>query len=178
MPPGADAVTRPSEPLETTPYDRDWGLGRRPAVGVSRNAAELYCQWLSANTGHAFRLPDEREWVLACGPSPSDLEAHAWVDSNSDGMTQPVGTRAPNAYGVHDMLGNLWEYCRNGYSEEEPGRAVLRGGAWDTPGAEVGPAARIGFERLWVLADPQVPPGVWWVPDGQHLGFRILREGP
>lgn len=176
-PPGADAVTKPSKPLDTSPYDRDWGKGTRPAVGMSWNAAKKYCQWLSINTGRTYRLPTEDEWLLACGREiPRPLADHAWFADNSQGMTHPVGEKLPNAHGVYDMLGNLWEYCSNPYSDDEPERAVLRGGAWNTPAADVSPHSRLKFNRLWVMLDPNMPPGVWWVPDGEHLGFRVLCE--
>lgn len=193
VPPDADAVSKPSKPLDWTPYDRDWGAGRRPAVGMSWSAAQKYCQWLSQNTGVAYRLPTEEEWALACGtgfpegrePARGDaaawaeaLDEVAWFATNSDDKTQPVGGKAPNQHGLHDMLGNLWEYCREPFSAEETDRAVLRGGAWKTPAGEIAPSARLGFDFDWTLRDPNYPPGVWWIPDGDHLGLRVLREGP
>jgi hypothetical protein len=74
------------------------------------------------------------------------------------------------------MLGNLWEYCMGPFAPDQPGRAVLRGGSWETPEAGITPQSRLGFDDDWVLADPNVPAGVWWVPDGNHLGFRVLCE--
>jgi formylglycine-generating enzyme required for sulfatase activity len=164
---GVDAVARPSRPLDTHPFDRRWGIGRRPAVGMSAQAAQSYCAWLGARVGGVWRLPNEAEWEEACGPAPAELHAQAWTAANSGGRTQEVGKRLPNALGVHDALGNLWEYCGDG--------AVLRGGSWrDSPGS-VGPASRLAFDEDWVLRDPNFPPGVWWVPDGDHLGFRVVR---
>jgi formylglycine-generating enzyme required for sulfatase activity len=178
VPPDADAVSKPSKPLAGNPYDRDWGAGARPAVGASWNAAKKYAAWLSINTGHAYRLPTEAEWELACGSGHEPIETHAWVAENSDGMTHEVGGKAPNAYGLHDMLGNLWEYCANPYAPDQPKRAVLRGGSWRDPAAETSVERRLRFDNDWVLADPNVPAGVWWVPDGDHLGFRLVRSGP
>lgn len=179
IPPDVDAVTRPSEPLpDVAPFDRDWGTGRRPAVGMSWNAAKKYCQWLSLNTGHAYRLPSEAEWRLAAGDAPHvPLAEHAWFADNSDDMTQEVGQKQPNEHGLHDMLGNLWEYCRDPWSPSEPERAVLRGGCWESATTEVTAESRLGFEEDWILNDPNVPPGVWWVPEGSQLGFRVLRPG-
>ena len=175
---GVDGISRPSKPLEdVAPFDRDWGLGRRPAVGMSWNAAKRYCEWLSKNLGRKFRLPTESEWLLACGPvPPGTLSESAWFDANSDEMTQDVGRKRPNKHGLHDALGNLWEYCANPFSPKEPDRAVLRGGSWEDPATRLTPQSRLGFEDDWVLEDPNVPPGVWWVPDGNHLGLRILCE--
>ncbi len=178
--PPVDAVARPSKPLDdVTPYDRYWGTGRRPAVGMSWQAARRYCEWLSANTGASYRLPTEAEWELACADSGAGgLDAAAWYEANSDEMTHEVGGKAANRFGLHDMLGNLWEYCAGPFDPSQPDRAVLRGGSWSDEAALVTPTARLAFEPDWVLDDPNVPPGVWWVPDGDHLGFRVLRSPP
>jgi formylglycine-generating enzyme required for sulfatase activity len=179
VPPGADAVTKPSEPLEVVPYDYGWGVGRRPAVGMSRNAAEHFCRWLSRNTDRVYRLPTEAEWELACGPAPAGpVTDVAWCEENSGGRTREVGRKRAGPYGLHDMLGNLWEYCADPWDPAEPDRAVLRGGSWKDPAATIDATRRLRFDDDWVLADPNVPPGVWWVPDGAVLGFRVVREGP
>jgi len=178
VPPGVDAVTKPSKPLDdVAPFDRDWGTGRRPAVGMSWKAAQKYCEWLSLNTGRTYRLPTEAEWELACGSDPMmPLSDHAWHYENSGLMTQEVGRLEPNAAGLHDILGNLWEYCRDPFSPAEPDRAVLRGGSWRTKASAMARGARLGFEESWNMLDPNVPPGVWWVPDGNQLGMRVLRS--
>lgn len=178
VPPGVDAVSKPSKPLDWTPYDRDWGAGKRPAVGMSWGAAKKYCTWLSMNTGLEYRLPTEKEWELACGPMPEGpLGDYAWYEKNSGMMTQEVAELEPNELGLYDMLGNLWEYCRDPYSEEEPERAVLRGGSWKDKSFAVKPDRRLPFDDDWTLKDPNFPPGVWWIPDGDHLGLRVLRAG-
>ncbi|NRA97806.1 MAG: SUMF1/EgtB/PvdO family nonheme iron enzyme [Planctomycetes bacterium] len=179
VPPGVDAVTKPSKPLDdVAPFDRDWGKGRRPAVGMSWNGARTYCRWLSLNTSNTYRLPTEAEWALACGPLPDDLDDHAWHFENSGGMTQEVGKKKPNARGLHDMYGNLWEHVSDPWSGEELERACYRGGAWRSKPQELALEARLAFEEAWTMLDPNVPPGVWWVPDGDHLGLRVLRPGP
>ncbi len=168
-------VTKPSKPLETMPADRGWGGGKRPAVGMSRNAARQYCAWLSLKTGRNYRLPTEEEWRGACGTFASaDVSTFAWSSVNSDERTQEVATLQADSNGLHDMCGNLWEYCDNPFDAEDPERAVLRGGSWRDDQATCNVDARIGFNDDWVLDDPAFPPGVWWVPDGDHLGFRIL----
>jgi formylglycine-generating enzyme required for sulfatase activity len=175
-PPGVDVVAKPSKPLEQEPYDRTWGRGRRPAVGMSCRAARLYCQWLSINTGKTYRLPTEEEWERACGAAPAGvIDEVAWYEKNSDAKTQEVGKKKPNARGLHDMLGNLWEYCDGGFSADEPDRPVLRGGSWKDGAEALGPTSRLGFDFDWVLRDPNQPRGQWWVPDGDHLGFRVVR---
>ena len=127
-------------------------------------------------TGDTYRLPTEAEWALACGQGGYEpLHEHAWYTENSDEMTHEAAQKAPNRHGLYDMLGNLWEYCHNPFSDDDPERAVLRGGSWADDAVEVTPVNRLRFDDDWVLADPNVPPGVWWVPDGEHLGFRVLR---
>ena len=76
------------------------------------------------------------------------------------------------------MFGNLWEYCGNPYSQDDTEQAVLRGGSWKEPAAQIDPATRLPFDYDWTLRDPNYPPGVWWIPDGDHLGFRVVRNGP
>jgi formylglycine-generating enzyme required for sulfatase activity len=178
-PEGVDAIARPSKPLETFPYDREFGMGRRPAVGMSWNAAKKYCQWLNGKTGRDYRLPTDAEWTLALGDQSFEpVEEYAWTADNSPDMTQEVGGKKPNAFGLHDQLGNLWEYTADPYDAAAPEWALLRGGSWLEPSAEVGPDARLLFDEFWNLADPNDPPGTWWVPEGIHLGFRLLRPGP
>lgn len=83
-----------------------------------------------------FRLPTEAEWEHACragtsGPRYGDLDAVAWYRSNSDDGPHEVGVKAPNGWGLHDMLGNVWEWCWDLYDPEVYGTyRVLRGGGW------------------------------------------------
>ncbi len=105
--------------------------------------------------GNGYRLPTEAEWEYACrarsttlypfGDDADKLDAHAWYSSNADSKTHPVGQKLPNAWGLHDMLGNVWEWCADGYDEkyyassppaDPPGaigasHRVFRGGGWD-----------------------------------------------
>jgi len=177
LPEGVDALSRPSKPLEVYPFDRHWGRGRRPAVGMSRNGAQMYCRWLSELVPGTYRLPSEEEWSAASGSRPARVGDYAWCAENSTGKTQAVGRKRPNVHGLYDMLGNLWEYCANPFDADEPRSAVLRGGSWKDPANEISPKTRLRFEDDWLLDDPGFPPGLWWVPDGDHLGFRMVR-GP
>jgi len=179
--PAADAVSKPSKPLDWTPYDRHWGAGKRPAVGMSWNSAKKYCEWLSWNTMIQYRLPSEKEWEKFAGEPPYDADealAAAWCNENSDFKTQEAGSKPANEFGLHDVYGNLWEYCSNPFSSADPEQAVLRGGSWRNKAIELSPPARLPFDFDWTLRDPNYPPGVWWIPDGDHLGFRIVRNGP
>ena len=104
--------------------------------------------------GNGYRLPTEAEWEYACragsstrfpfGHDASMLGQYAWHPHNGDNETHPVGQKLPNAWGLHDMLGNVWEWCGDWYGEtyyasspgsDPPGPAspsgrVLRGGCW------------------------------------------------
>jgi len=79
--------------------------------------------------GDAFRLPTEAEWEYACragttGDRYGDSDAIAWYAANADGRPHPVGLKQPNAFGLYDMLGNVWEWTRDGWSRYEPGYQV------------------------------------------------------
>lgn len=158
---GIDAVARPSPSYH--PHDRGWGRGRRPAVGLNRNAAEKYCAWLSRRTGKTYRLPTEAEWEAFCGPD-ADPPPDAVCGAE---RTEPTGGRAPNRYGLHDVLGNASEYC----SGPEP---VVRGGSWND--ATVSCKSRVVVPEEWNATDPQRPKSEWWLADAPWTGFRLVRD--
>ena len=144
------------------PSDAGWGRGRRPVINVSWEDAQAYVQWLSRTTGERYRLLTEAEWEYVAragsetarywGESQSEQcrYANGLADSVSctDGHrnTAPVGSLDPNAFGLHDVLGNVWEWtedCWNSTYEDAPtdGSAwesgncavrSLRGGSWLT----------------------------------------------
>ena len=131
------------------------GDPRRPVDSVSWHDAQAFVNRLNQMTpGGGFRLPTEAEWEYAAragtktafygGFTPEKLGEYAWHSGNSGGQTQPVGSKLSNAWELHDMLGNLWEWVQDWYSPnyhtERPhinptGPAtgmykILRGGAW------------------------------------------------
>jgi len=145
-----------------------------PVVNVTWNDAQALAAWLSRSEGHRYRLPTEAEWEYACrggsrsryphGDDPQALarsantfdqsaavfwprwRQHALADSDGHAFTAPVGSYAPNAFGLHDMLGNAWEWVADWHAEtyyaESPGSdpqgpsegsvRVRRGGSWHT----------------------------------------------
>ncbi|MGW0520698.1 formylglycine-generating enzyme family protein [Crossiella sp. NPDC003009] len=91
-------------------------------------------EWDKTATG--YRLPTEAEWQYACqagtkAPRYGNLDDIAWHRDNSNEQVHPVGEKQPNAWGLHDMLGNVWEWCWDLYDPEVYGSyRVLRGGGW------------------------------------------------
>jgi formylglycine-generating enzyme required for sulfatase activity len=106
---------------------------RLPVVGVSWHEAKEFAAWA------ACRLPSEAEWEYAVragtshpyvlGPSELDLMRFAWYRQNSDGRIHSVGERAPNAWGLHDMLGNVWEWVEDDVHAAYAG-APVDGSPW------------------------------------------------
>jgi formylglycine-generating enzyme required for sulfatase activity len=127
---------------------------KHPVTYADWHDAKRYCQWLSEQTGHLYRLPTEAEWEYACragstgkwcfGDSKEQLKDYAWYDENSGSKTHPVGEKKPNQFGLYDMHGNVWEWCEDGWHEsynESPDDSdewssknndkLLRGGSCD-----------------------------------------------
>ena len=180
-PEGVDAVSRPSRSYH--PHDKGWGTDTRPACGMSRHAAERYCVWLSKKTGVTYRLPSGAEWQTAFDagkpPEPRPLQKRAWFAANSEEKTQPVGTRAPNRLGIHDMLGNVMEYTTDTAPEDENGDRwpLLRGGSFADSAEKVNGRHKQPQLFVWNERDPQRPRSRWWLCDGPYVGFRVLRDG-
>ena len=171
-----DGVTRPSPPYE--PPHGTMGTGSHPAVGMRWHGAMGYCEWVSTLTGQRFRLPTEAEFEYAAragstaaGPEkPDDV---AWFKENAGSKTHLTGTKKPNAFGLCDLMGNVWEYALEFHTPPEY-RPVLRGGAWSTPAAELRFAARQEIKPEWYERDPNRPRSMWWLTDGPFIGFRLV----
>lgn len=109
-----------------------------PVENVSWNDAKSFCEKIAKATGQDYRLPTEAEWEYACragttGDYAGDLIEIAWYNNNSDYRTHPVGRLNPNDWGVHDMHGNVWEWCEDDWHGSYDG-APADGSAWvDTP---------------------------------------------
>jgi formylglycine-generating enzyme required for sulfatase activity len=174
---GADAASRPSKPYGAP--DRGFGHQGYPAISLTYHAAEQYCKWLSAKTGKKYRLPTEAEWEYSCRAGADQpaavakpaLDQHAWHWENAEDKTHPVGQKSPNAWGLHDMLGNAGEWCRG--LDDKP---VLRGGSYNDSAEKVHCGVRALQTPEWNITDPQNPKSQWWLTDGPFAGFRIVRE--
>jgi len=175
---GVDATSRPSKPYGAP--DRGFGHKGYAAVGVPFHAAQQYCLWLSQKTGKKYRLPTEAEWEWACRaggdgkPLPKkELDKVAWYFETTEDKTQPVGTKAPNAWGLHDMLGNVAEWV------VVPGKApVVKGGSYQDDAKQVHPLARQPYSPDWQMSDAQEPKSKWWLSDGPQIGFRVVCDEP
>jgi formylglycine-generating enzyme required for sulfatase activity len=195
----ADAVTHPSKPY----VEMSFGMGKDgyPAISMTQHAANKYCQWLSAKTGHFYRLPTEAEWEYAARAGTtgshffgdaSKLGEYAWYEQNSDFKYQKVGKKKPNPWGLYDIYGNVVEWvldqydpdfyqkCKDGCTDPwnratKPYPHAVRGGSWDDEAKMCRSAARRGSERAWKMQDPQLPKSVWYFSDAQWVGFRIVR---
>jgi formylglycine-generating enzyme required for sulfatase activity len=196
----ADAVARPTKPY----VEMSFGMGKDgyPAISMTQHGCNIYCQWLSAKTGHFYRLPTEAEWEYAAragtktayfwGEDASKLGEYAWDADNSDFKYQKVGKKKPNPWGLYDMLGNVdqWtldQYDPNYYKQftalvtepwNKPTKTyplVVRGGSWQDDADKLRCACRRGSSPEWKMQDPQLPKSIWYFTDAQFVGFRIVR---
>ncbi len=195
-----DAVSRPTRPYVEMSFGM--GINGFPAISMTHHAANKYAQWLSARTGRFYRLPTEAEWEYACragtgtaysfGDDASQLGEYAWFAGNATDKYQLVGKKKPNAWGLHDMHGNVLEwtidqYLPDAYSKPEastpgywvkstkPYPHVARGGSWADPEDLCRCGARRASDPSWKMQDPQLPKSIWYHTDAQWLGFRLVR---
>lgn len=213
-----DAISGPTPPFGNP--DQGWGSGDRPAITMSHYAAQTYCQWLSYMTGKKYRLPTEAEWEYACragsetpyffegnpkrfsseglrsrifGPDTTHISSHAVYGLNSGGRTlEPDGVSA-NAFGLKNMIGNVYEYCSDWYAEDAYAQTVeevtdprgpssgtervIRGGYYASDASDLRSAARAATDtEAWLRTDCQQPKSIWWFSDMKGIGFRVVCE--
>lgn len=158
-----------------------------PMVNISWEDAIAFCNLLSQKSGlkgcytfdgdresvicdfasEGYRLPTEAEWQYACkagsdGYRYGELDEIAWYDQNSGGKPHEVGTKMPNAWGLYDMLGNVWEWCWDVYDETVYGPyRVFRGGSWAEEARGCGASCRRRSHPSFRIDD---------------LGFRLARS--
>jgi formylglycine-generating enzyme required for sulfatase activity len=205
----ADAITGPTPPYVNKNYGHKHA--GHPAICMTHHCAMEYCRWLSKKTGKTYRLPTEAEWEYAAragsksaysfGDDASKLEDFAWYKKNSatdvkiNGTTHQVGSKKPNAFGLHDMYGNVMEWCIDHYQKdfyakfagdkpvlspvllptEKRWSHVARGGSWSDDAPALRSAARRPSDSSWMQHDPQEPKSIWWLTKFDVIGFRVVR---
>ena len=163
-----DACVRGGGCDSRRPSDQGWGRGARPVINVSWDDAQAYVSWLSAETRRSYRLPSESEWEYAARAGTT-TPFHTGTAISTDQAnyrggryrerTTPVRTFAPNAFGLYDVHGNVWEWVADcpsftyrgapddGTAWIPGGRCpsrVLRGGSWADPPPSLRSANRLG----------------------------------
>jgi formylglycine-generating enzyme required for sulfatase activity len=162
-------------------FDQD---DRHPVVCITWEDASKYTAWLSEKTGQPYRLPTEAEWEYAgragsltayfWGDSPDDAGLYAWYSKNSGVQTHPVGRKRPNAFGLQDLAGNVWEWTADCWHDNYQG-APADGTAWEAENCD----RRVVRGGSWKY-DPQLLRSanrIRIAPDGANLnlGFRLAR---
>lgn len=172
----------------TVPDDQGWGRGKQPAINVTWFEAVEFTEWLSRKTGKTFRLPTEAEWEFAAlggattsfpwGEEIGSNKANCWGCGSEwdDKRTAPVGSFAPNGYGLYDVVGNVYEWCQDTFHKNYQGapadgsawilggkskKRINRGGAYDAPVSEM-----MIYRRCWDVNERR---------RAAH-GFRVLLE--
>ena len=130
-----------------------------PVAQVSWDEAVLFCRRASTVARRRCRLPTEAEWEYACragskgrygfGDDAGALGDHAWFKYNSGGQTHPVGRKKPNAWGLHDMHGNVWEWCLDWYAP----KYIVTGDVTKDPAGPRTGAYRVHRGGSWANAD-------------------------
>ncbi len=194
-----DSISHPTQPY----VEMSFGMGTDgfPAISMTHHAANKYCQWLSAKTGHFYRLPTEAEWEYAAragtttafywGDDASQVGQYEWYGKNSDFKYQKVGKKKANPWGLYDILGNVAEWTVDQYDagsyakmatvnpwtkSTTPYPHAVRGGSWDDDEpTKLRAAVRRASGPNWKRQDPQLPKSIWYHTDAQFLGMRVIR---
>ncbi len=160
---------------------------RRPAEGLSWTEAQDFVRRLSTKTGKQYRLPSEAEWEYAARAGTNfdfllsndytELDRYAWWVQNSGKQTHDVGQKAPNAFGLHDMIGNVYEWVQDCYIDNHKGAPTDGSATPETPNC-----ARTVKGGSYFGAPRNLRPSdrgrlVTEMYDGT-LGFRVARTLP
>ena len=159
---------------------------QNPEDQVYWNIAVMFCEELSKRTGQKVKLPSEAQWEYACragstgkycfGDDDSKLVNYAWYGENAGSKTHPVGEKLANSWGLHDMHGNVWEWCEDVWGDNYNDAPIdgtaaslnvldkrqnhpRRGGSWLDSEFYCRSAARIGFRRIG---------------EDEYNGFRVV----
>ena len=147
-----------------------------PVWRVHWNDCQEFCRNLSSKVGMRISLPTEAQWEYACragttGPYAGSLDEMGWYQSNSGGVVHPAAQKKPNAWGLYDMHGNVWEWCQDWYGSYPLGSVTnptgpasgscraLRGGGWDNSAGK----CRSAFRFF-------IPPDIC----GGDISFRVI----
>jgi formylglycine-generating enzyme required for sulfatase activity len=161
-----------------------------PVETVSWDDCQAFCQ----KAGGGLRLPTEAEWEYACragttGAYAGNLDEMGWHLGNSDGMTHPVGRKKPNAWGLHDMHGNVREWCQNAPHKYPDGdvtdpvgpdqqeNRLIRGGSWADYGFFCRSAARDEYKAN-LFGIGRNGPNIWQNPQTPRDGYPTLGLHP
>ena len=189
-----------------------WGRGQLPVINISWYDAVAYTEWLSARTGEPYRLPTEAEWEYAA--RAGSTTKYSWGDEVGDNRANcedcgsrwddtkaaPVGSFSANAWGLHDMHGNVQEWVQDCWNNNYRGAStdgsawesgeceqrVLRGGSWNLPGKDLrnanrrrfDAARRGGSETLRRIGVRDFFGGDSDKTVSNHIGFRVVRTLP
>jgi formylglycine-generating enzyme required for sulfatase activity len=170
------------------PKDRGWGRGRRPVIHVSWRDAVAYCAWLASETGQPYRLASEAEWEYAArggtttryafGDAITPKNANSSESKRGKSKTTEMGSYPPNAWGLYDMHGNVWEWVEDIYHDSYKS-APIDGSTWTDGEGQDSSRGRVVRGGSWLNV-----PGLLRSarrdrnpPDGRNnrLGFRVAR---
>lgn len=175
------------------PFDRGWGRGRQPVTSVSWSHARAYVSWLSKKTDLRYRLPTEAEWEYAAragSVSPfstgqtittdqANFSGSYTYNGSTEGVfrrrTTPVGSFAPNAFGLHDMHGNLREYVEDCWHESYEG-APSDGSAWASDGCDRLVLRDGGWKSRPAFLRSAIRDWVFPTSQKDAYGFRVARD--
>jgi formylglycine-generating enzyme required for sulfatase activity len=144
-----------------------------PVVHVDWKDSMKFCEWLSKKERTHYHLPTEAQWEYACragtttalyaGDNPEQIDQAGWYSTNSHLSTHPVASKTPNAWGLYDMSGNVWQWCLDCYDvyprqpQTDPianrgdGRIATRGGSFYNPADLCRSARRNHFSPDWQI---------------------------